>query len=171
MWESWVPDNWYFLTLMLEKTLEGPLDSKEIKPVNPRGNQSWLYIRKTNAEAEAPILLPPDEKIWVFRKDPDAGRDCRKEKEMTEDDMVGWHHWLDRHEFEQALGDGEGLGSRTCCSPWGCKKSDTTKQLNSNNNNSLWIPKSFFLLFSCNFQGWFPHCTVIGHTFYFTCRK
>ena len=93
--ESWAP-KWYFLTVVLEKTLESPLNCKEIKPVNPKGNQSWIFIRRINAEAETPILWPPDEKNWVTGKVPDAGKDRRqKEKRVTEDEMIGWHHWLD----------------------------------------------------------------------------
>ena len=100
MWEldhkgSWVLRNWYFWTVVLEKTLESPLDCKEIQPVNPKGNQSWIFIGRTDAEAEIPILWPPDARNWLIRKDPDAGRDWRQEeKGTTEDEMVGWHHWL-----------------------------------------------------------------------------
>ena len=115
--EGWALKNWCFWTVMLEKTLDSPLDSKEIKPVNPKGNQSWIFIGKTDAEVEAPILWPPDEKSWLIRKDPGAGRDWRQEKGTTEDEMVGWHHWLNRHAFDQAPGDGEGRGSLACCSP------------------------------------------------------
>ena len=104
--ESWVPKNWCFWTVVLEKTLENPLDCKEIKPVNPKGNQSWIFIARTDVEAEVPILWPPDVKNWLIRKDLQAGKDWRQEeKGMTEDEMVGWHHWLDGHEFEQTLGD------------------------------------------------------------------
>ena len=117
--ESWVLKNWCFWTLMLEKTLKGPLDCKEIKSVNPKGNQSWIFIGRTNAEAETPILWPPDVKNLLTGKDPDAGKDWRqKEKRTTEDEMVGQHHWPDGHEFEQAPGDGDGQGSLACCSPW-----------------------------------------------------
>ena len=120
MWEGWALNNWYFWTVVLEKTLESPLDYKEIKLVNPKGIQSWIYIGRTAAQAEAPILWPPDAKSWLIRKDPDAGKDWRqKEKGMTEDEMVGWQHWLKGREFEQALGGGEGQGSLACCSPWG----------------------------------------------------
>ena len=107
----------------LEKTLESLLDSKEIKPVNPKGNQSWIFIERTDAEAKVPILWPPDMKSWLIRKDPDAGKDWRqKEKGTTEDKMVGWHHPLKGHEFEEALGDDEGQGSLVCCSSWGRKE-------------------------------------------------
>ena len=98
--ESWAPKNRYFWTVVLEKTLESPLDCKEIKPVNPKGNQSWIFIGRTDAETETLILWPPDTKNWLTRKDPDAGKDWRqKEKGTTEDEMVGWHHWLDGHKF------------------------------------------------------------------------
>ena len=116
---------------MLEKTFEGPLDCKEIQQVNPKGNQSWIFIGRTDAEAETPILWPPDAKNWLIGKDPDAGRDWSQEKKgMTEDEMVGWHHQLGGHEFEQALGVGDRQGSLVCSSPRGRKASDTTEQLN-----------------------------------------
>ena len=135
--EVWAPRNWRFWTVMLEKTFESTLDSKDIQPVHPKGNQSWVFIGKTDAEAEAPILWPPNVKSQLTRKDPDAGKDWRQEeKEMTEDEMVGWHHQLNGHEFEQAPGDGEGQGSLECCSPWGHKESDATEQLN--NNKEIW---------------------------------
>ena len=129
--ESWALKNWCFRTVVLEKTLESPLDCKEIQPVDPKGNQSWIFIGKTDAEAETPILWPPDAKNWLIGKDPDAGKDWRQEeKRMTKDEMVGWHHWLDGHEFEQAAGVGDGQGSLVCCSPWGHKELDATEQLN-----------------------------------------
>ena len=119
--------------MVLEETLESPLDCKEIQPVNPKGNGSWIFIGRTDAEAEAPILSPPDVKSWLIRKDPDAWKDWRQEeKGTTEDEMVGWHHRLDGLEFEQAPGDGEGQWSLACCSPWGCKELDTTERLNNN---------------------------------------
>ena len=112
-----------FWTMVLEKTLESPLDCKEIKPVNPKGNQSWIFIERTDTEDETPILWPPDVKNWLLGKEPDAGKDWRQEeKGTTEDEMVGWHHWLIGHEFEQALGIGDGQGSLACCSPWGSQK-------------------------------------------------
>ena len=133
--EGWVLKNWCFWTVVLEKTLESPLDCKEIQPVNPKGNQPWIFIGRTAAEAEAPILRPPEAKSQFIGKDPDAGKDWRQEeKHMTEDEMVGWHHWLHGHEFEQALGDGEGQGSIVFCNPWGHKESDKTEQLNNNSN-------------------------------------
>ena len=111
--ESWVPKNWCFWTAVLEKTLESPLDYKEIKPFNPKGNQSWIFIGRTDVEAETPILWPPDGKNWLTGKDPHADKDWRQEKGMTEDEMVIWHHWLKGHEFEQALGVGDRQGSQS----------------------------------------------------------
>ena len=108
------------------------LDCKEIKPVNPKGKQSWIFIGRTDDEAEAPILWPPDAKNWFIRKDPDAGKDWRQEKGTTEDEMVGRHHWLNVHEFEQAPGNDERQGSLVCCNPWGHKESDITERLNDN---------------------------------------
>ena len=129
--ENWALKNWCFWTVGLEKTLESPLDSKEIQPVNPKGDQSWIFIGRTDAKAEAPLLWPPDEKSRLIGKDPDAGKDWRwEEKGMTEDEMVEWHHQFSGHKFEQILGDYEGQGSLACCSPWDHKESDTTKQLN-----------------------------------------
>ena len=127
--ESWVLKDWCFWTVVLEKTLGSPLACKAIKPVNPKGNQSWIFIGRTDVEAETAILWPSDVKNWLICKDPDAGKDWRQEKGMTEDDMVGWHHQLDGHEFQQASGVGDGQGSLVCCSPWGHKELDTTEQL------------------------------------------
>ena len=128
--ESWAPKNWCLWTVVLEKTLESPLDCKEIQPVHSKGTQSWIFIARTDAEAEAPILRPPNAKNWVIGKDPDAQEDWRKEKGTTENEMVGWHHRLDGHEFEQALGFGDGQGSLVCCTPWGRRESDMTEWLN-----------------------------------------
>ena len=125
--ESWVPKNWRFWTVMLEKTLESPLDCKEIQPVYPKGDQSWIFIGRTDAEAETPILWSLDVKNRLTGKDPDAGKDWRQGEKGTREDMIGWHHWLNGHEFEQAPGVGDGQGSLVCCSPWGCKESDTTE--------------------------------------------
>ena len=120
--ERWVPKN-CFWTVLLEKILESPLDCKEIQPVHPKGNLSWIFIGRTDAEAETPILWPPDATNWLIGKDPDGGKDWRQEeKGMTEDEMVGWHHRLNGHEFEHALGTGDGQGSLAYCSPWGCKE-------------------------------------------------
>ena len=129
--ESWAPKNWCFWTVALEKTLESPLDCKEIQPVHPKGNQSRIFIGRTDAEAETPILWPPDLKNWVIWKDPDAGKDGRQdEKGMTEDERVEWHHWLNGHEFEKTPGVGDRQGSLVYCSPWGRKESDMTEQQN-----------------------------------------
>ena len=126
--ESCVPKNWCFLTVALENTLESPSDSKEIKLVNPKGNQPWLFTGRTDAEAGAPVLWPSDAKSWLIGKD--AGKDWeQKEKGVTEDEMVGWHHLPNGHEFKQAPGDSDGQGCQASCSPWGCKESDTTEQL------------------------------------------
>ena len=129
--ESWALKNWCFWTVVLEKTLESPLDCKEIQPVHPKGDQSWVFIGRTDVEAETPILWSPDTKNWLIGKAPDAGKDWRREeKGTTEDEMVGWHHRLNGREFEQALGVGDWQGSLACCSPWGYKESDTTEWLN-----------------------------------------
>ena len=114
------------------KTLESPLDGKEIQPVHPTGNQSWIITGRTDAEAETPILWPPDAKNWLIRKDPDTGNDWRQEeKGTTEDEMVGWHHRLKGHESEWKPGVGDGTGGLACCSSWGHKESDITERLNS----------------------------------------
>ena len=108
-----------------------PLDCKEIQPVHSKGNQSWVFFGRTDAKAETPILWPPHVKSWLMGKDPDAGRDWGQEEEgTTEDEMAGWHHWLDEHEFEWTPGVGDGQGSLACCDSWGHKESDTTERLN-----------------------------------------
>ena len=130
--ESLALKNWYFWTVVLEKTLESPLDCKEIQPVNPKQKQSWILIGRTDAEAETPIFWPPDVKKWLIWKDPDARKDWRQEeKRMTKDEMDGWHHQLDGHEFEQAPGVGDGQGSLACYSSWGLQESDMTQRLNN----------------------------------------
>ena len=129
--EGWAPKNWCFGIMVLEKTLESPLNCKEIKPVNLKGNQPWIFTGKTDAKAEAPILWPPDAKSNSLEKTLMLGKiEGRRRRGTTEDEMVGWHHWLNGHEFEQPLGDGEGQGSLACCSPWVRKEWDTTEQLN-----------------------------------------
>ena len=129
--ESWAPKNWCFWTVVLEKTLESPLDCKEIQPVHPRGDQSWVFIGRTAAKAETPILWPPHAKSWLIWKDPDAGKDWgQKEKGMTEDEMVGWHHRLNGHRFGWTLGVVDGHGGLACCSSWGRKELDVTEWLN-----------------------------------------
>ena len=124
--EGWASKNWYFQTMELEKTLESSLDSKEIKPVSPKGNQPWIFIGRTDAKAKAPILWPPEVKRWLTGKDPDAGKDWGQENRVTVDEMVGRHHRLNGHECGQTPGDREWPRSLTCCSPRGCKELDTT---------------------------------------------
>ena len=129
--ESWAPNNWCFWTLVLEKSLENPCDYKEIKPVNPLENQSWIFIGSTDAKAETPILWPPHMKDWLIGKDLDARRDWgQEEKGTTEDEMAGWHHRFDGHEFEWTPGVGDGQGGLAYWDSWGHKESDTTEWLN-----------------------------------------
>ena len=121
--ESWVPKNWCFWTVVLGKTLESPLDCKEIQPVYSKGDQSWVFFGRTVAKTEIPILWPPHAKSWLIGKDSDAGRYWgQKEKGMTEDEMAGWHHRLNGHEFEWTPGVGDGQGGLACCNSWGCKE-------------------------------------------------
>ena len=139
--ESWSLKNWCFWAVVL-KTLDSPLDCKEIKSVNPKGYQFCIFIGSADTDAEAPIIWPPDAKKWLIWKDRDAGKGWKQEEETTEDGMVGWHHWLSGHEFEQALEVGNGLGSLGSCNPWGRKELDTTEQLN-------WTETWFGWWFSC----------------------
>ena len=126
----------------LEKTLESPLDSKDIKPVNLKGNRSWIFVGRTDAEAEVPILWPRDVKNWLIGKDPDARKDWRQEeKGMRENEMVGWYHWPSGHKFGQTLGSSEGQESLMCCCPWGRKESDMTEWLENINKNN-YVPGS-----------------------------
>ena len=128
--ESWAPKNWCFWTVVLEKILEGPLDCKEIQPVHSKGGQSWVFFGRNDAKAETPVLWPPQAKSWLIGKDPDAARDWGQEKGTTEDEMAGWHHWLDDPEFEWTPGVGVGQGGLACCNSWGRKESDMTERLN-----------------------------------------
>ena len=133
--EGWVLKNSCFWTVVLEKTLESPLDCKEIKPVNPKWSQPWMFIGRTDAKAEAAILEAScnTARSWLTGKDPDAGKDWRQEeKRVIEDDIVGWHHQLNGQEFEQAPGYGDEQGSLGFCSPWGSKELDMTEWLNNN---------------------------------------
>ena len=149
--ESWAPKNWCFWTVVLEKTLESHLGFKEIQPVHPKGNQSWIVIGRTDAEAETPILWPPNVKNWLIGKDPDVRKDWRQEeKGMTEDEMVGWHHWFYGHEFEPTPRGSKGQGSLVCCSPWG-PKSQTWL---SNWTRILMLPNESVL--PMTIQDWFP---------------
>ena len=142
--ESWAPKNWCFWTVVLEKTLESPLDCKEIQPVHCKGDQSWVFIGRTDAKAETPIFWPPHEKSWLTGKDSDAGRDWgQKEKGTTEDEMAGWHHRLDGRESEWTPGVDDGQGGLACCDSWGRKESDTTERLN-------WT--------ELNWRSWFMYC-------------
>ena len=146
------PKNWCFWTVVLEKTPDNPFNCKEIQPVHPKGNQSWVFIGRTDAEAGTPVLWPLDAKSWLIGKDPDAGKDWgQEEKGTTEDEMVGWHYWLNRHEFGWTLGVGDGQGGLACCDSWGCKESDTTEkpnwtQLNSDLPVFIKSPKRYVLL-------------------------
>ena len=126
----------------LSKTLESPLDCKEVQKVHPKGDQSWVFFGRNDAEAETPIRWPPHAKSWLIGKDLNAGRDWGQEKGTTEDEMAGWHHWLDGHEFEWTPGVGDGQGGLACCSSWGCKESDTTERLN-------WKCHRMILVFHC----------------------
>ena len=162
--ESWASKNWWFWTVVLEKTLESPLDCKEITPVNSKGGQSWIFIGRADAEAETPILWPPDAKNWLIGKDPDAWKNWRQEeKGKTEGEIVGWHHQLDGHEFEQALGVGDGQGGLACCSPWGRQESDTTERLNWTELPSRPSPQTGdrgpFMAFSATFS---TSCAFLG---------
>ena len=145
--EGWAPKNWCFWIVVLEKTLESPLDCKEIKPVNPKGNQPWIFIGRTDAKAEAPILWPPDAKNWLLGKDLDAEKDWgQEEKRITEDEMIGYHHHrLNGHKFEQTLGDIGGETSLACCSLQSLKESDTTYGLN--NNKHIFCFREFIGIF------------------------
>ena len=129
--ESWAPRNWCFWTVVLEKTLESPLDCKEIQPVHSEGDQPLVFFGRNDAKAETPVLWPPHAKSWLIGKDSDAGRDWgQEEKGTTEDEMAGWHHWLDGHEFGWTPGIGDGQGGLACCDSWGYKELDTNERLN-----------------------------------------
>ena len=122
---------WCFWTVVLEKTLESPLGCKEIQPVHPKGDQSWVFIGRPDVEADTPILWPPDAKGWLIWKDPDAGKDWEQEEKRTiENEMVGWHHWLNGHGFGWTPGVGDGQGGLACCGSWGRKELDMTERLN-----------------------------------------
>ena len=145
--ESWAPKNWCFWTVALKKTLESPVDCKEIQPVHSKGDQSWVFTGRT-VEAETPILWPPDTKSWLIWKYLDAGKDWRQEEKGTkEDEMVGWHQWFNGHELGK-LRDGDGQGALECCSPWSYKESDTTEKLNW----TEWISDYIGLLNTCWFS-------------------
>ena len=139
--EGWAPKTWCFWTVVLEKTLESPVDCKEIQPVHSEGDQPWVFFGRNNAKAETPVLWPPHAMSWLIGKDSDAGRDWGQEENgTTEDEMAGWYHRLDGHEFEWTPGVGNGQGGLACCSSWGRKESDMTEQL-------YWIDKPVFTWF------------------------
>ena len=144
--ESWALKNWSFWTVVLEKTLESPLDCKEIQPVHSKGDRPWVFFGRNDAKAETPVLWPPHVKSWRIGKDSDAGRDWgQEEKGTTEDVMAGWHHWLDGCESEWTPGVGDGQRGLACCNSWGRKESDTTEQLNwteLNGYNNLLVDTS-----------------------------
>ena len=136
--DSWVPKNWCFWIVVLEKTLENPLDCKEIQPVHSKGDQSWMLFGRNDAKSETPVLWPPHAKSWLIGKASDAGRDWgQEEKGMTENEMAEWHHRLDGCEFEWTLGVGDGQEGLACCSSWGRKELDTTEWLNLTKLNSF----------------------------------
>ena len=166
--ESWVPKNWCFWTVVLERTLESPLECKEIQPTHPKGNQSYLFIGRTDVEAETPILWSPAVKSWLIWKDPDAGRDWRQEeKGKTEDGIVGWHHWLNGHGFEWTPGVGDGQGGLACCSSWGRKESDTTKRLDWTDTLPSWCFFLFCFVFLFFFLGKDMSCYICS---FYSCR-
>ena len=148
--ESWAPENWCFGTVVLEKTLESPLDCKEIQPFHPKGDQSWVFIGRTDVETETPIFWPPDVKNWLIWKDPYAGKDWRQEeKGMTEDEIVRWYHQLNGHEFGWTLEVGDGQGGPAWCGSWGRKELDMTEWLNWTelNYRALSLCENFLLIF------------------------
>ena len=156
--------NWCFWTMVVEKTLESPLECKEIQPVHPKGDQPWVFTGRTDVEAVIPILWPPDGKSWFIWKDPDAGKDWRQEKGMTEDEMVGLHHWHNGHGFGWTLGVGDGQGGLVCCSSWGHKELDKTEGLN-------WTDKPLLLHWTFAILWSFPFlfCFVLfSFLFYFS---
>ena len=161
--ESWVLKSWCFWTVVLEKILESPLDCKETQPVHPKGDQSWVFIVRTDAKAETPILWPLHAKGWLIGKDSDAGIDWgQEEKGMTENEIDWWHHQLDGHEFEWTLGVGDGQGGLVCCDSWGCKELDT---------QSNWAELNWFLnIFSVE-KYYTSLLNLILNFFYFWCYK
>jgi len=166
--ESSAPKNWCFWTVVLEKIPESPLDCKELKPVHPKGDQSWGFIGRTDVEAEIPILWPPHAKSWLIWKGPDAGKDWGQEaKGTTEDEMVGWHQWLDGHGFVWTPGVGDGQGGLACCNSWSRKELDRTERLNwywfflVGSSPSGFILNAYFFLapdFSIHELFSFQHC-------------
>ena len=163
---------------MLEKTLESPLDCKEIQPVHSKGDQPWDFFGRNDAKAETPVLWPPHAKSWLIEKDSDAGRDWgQEEKGTTEDEMAGWHHWLDGRESEWIPGVGDGQGGLACCDSWGRKESNTTERLNWTELNwSLLYTRfvifsfvTFVPIFVCHF--FFLHLVILNRAFFFFCKS
>ena len=151
----WVQKNWCFWAVVLENTLESPLDCKEIQPVYPKVNQSWMFIGRTDAAAEAPILWPPEAKSWLIEKDPDDRKGWgQEEKGATEDKLVGWYHWLNGHGFGWTPVVGDGQGGLACCNPWGRKESDATEWLNW--RIAKWVPSMWFKALLFLFDNFYP---------------
>ena len=160
--ESLAPKNWWFWTVVLEKPLESPLDCKEIQPVHSEGDQPWVFIGRTDGKAETPILWPPHVKSWLIGKESDAGRGWgQEEKGTTEDEMPGWHHWLDGHEFEWTPGVGDGQAGLVCCDSRGRKESDMTEWLNW--TDSWFTVLCYLLLYSTVTQ---LYIYIYTHTFF-----
>ena len=152
----WVPKNWCFWTVVLERTLESPLDCKEIQPVHSEGDQPWDFFGRNDAKAESPALWPPHVKSWLFGKDSDAGRDRgQEEKGTTEDEMAEWHHWLDGREFEWTPRVGDGQGGLACCDSWGCKELDMTE----------WLIWSDLIWYNMFFSFWLTSLCITGSKF------
>ena len=161
--EGRIPKNWCLWTVVLDKTPKSPLDSKEIKPVNLKGNQPWMLVGRTDAEAEAPVFWSSDVNSWLIGKVPDAGKNWgQKEKRASDDEMTGWHHQWDGHELEQTLGDGEGQGGLACCSPWGHTELDTIRWLNNNNNPLTNYSNHGFFFFLTAFLSFNIHTSFIN---------
>ena len=147
--EGWAPKNWCVWTVVLEKTLESPLDCKEIQPVHSEGDQPWDFFGRHDAKAETPVLWPSHAKSWLIGKDSDAGRDWRQEKGTTEDEMAGWHHWLDERESDWTPGVGDGQGGLVCCDSWGCKESDMTEPLNWTDRRIMYLLEVYYPHLQC----------------------
>ena len=165
--ESWALKNWCFWIVVLEKTLESPLDCKEIQPVHPKGDQSWVFIGRTDVEAETPILWPPDAKSWLIGKDPDAGKDWGQEEKGTmEDEMVGWHYRLDGHGFGWTLGVGDGQGGLAYSNSWGHKESDTTEWTELYPNYLVKSPTHNTITWRVRFLTWILEGHIQSRTLY-----
>ena len=157
--EDWALKNWCFWTVVLQKTLESPLDCKEIQPVHSKGDQPWVFFGKNDAKAETPVLWPPHAKSWFIGKDSDAGRDWgQEEKGTTEDEMAGWHHWLDGHGSQWTPGVGDGQGGLACCNSWGRIESDRTERLILSDLIWFFVFTSICLHFACTICLWLIFC-------------